>query len=166
MITITRYMDGHDVAQEIRMERQVRKRYAFLLLEGDTDIKRFDRHVDTDKCSVVNCYGKKHAVEAIGLLYDEGFLGALAIVDADFDRITSGLKEHEGIIYSEGHDLDIDWTTPSVIGRYLFEVGNKEKLTKYGSPSDIIDKILFGLKPISIAKLMKEEGNQLQIIAY
>ncbi len=23
MITITRYMDGHDIAQEIRMERQV-----------------------------------------------------------------------------------------------------------------------------------------------
>jgi hypothetical protein len=97
MITITRHMDGHDIAPQIRMERQVLKKFPFLLLEGDTDIKRFDRYIDEGACSAVNCYGRNRAIEAIELLYDEGFSGAVAIVDADFDRVTDNLKIHEGI---------------------------------------------------------------------
>lgn len=163
MITITRAMDGYDIAQEIRMERQALKKFSFLLLEGDTDVRRFERHINSTCCSVVNCYGRKrNAIEAIELLYDEGFPGALAVVDTDFDRIMGKLKAHEGIIYSEGHDLDIDWVTPDVIGRYLVEVGDKNKSSACGSSSIIIDKILIGLKPVSVAKLM----NEMKVVDY
>ena len=99
MISITKLMDGHDIAQEIRMERQALKNAAFLLLEGDTDLKRFTRYVDEAACSVVNCYGKPNAIEAIELLYEDGFPGALAILDADFDRLTCKLSSHEVIAH-------------------------------------------------------------------
>ncbi len=110
-------------------------------------------------CSIVNCYGRKrYAIEAIELLYDEGFIGALAVLDADFDRVTNSIKAHEGVIYSESHDLDLDWTTPEVIGRYLSEVGDKKKCALYGSPAEIIEKITSGLKPISVTKLMNVQN--------
>ena len=133
MITITRLMDGYDIARQVRMERQVHKGVSFMLLEGNTDIKRFDRYVDESACSIVNCFGRENAIEATELLYDDGFAGVLAIVDADFDRLTNNLKEHEGIIYSENHDLDLDWSRPSIVGRYLSEVGDKSKCTAHGS---------------------------------
>jgi len=88
------------------------------------------------------------------MLYDEGFLGALAVIDADFDRITGNLDQHEGLIYSQNHDLDLDWARPEVIARYLAEVGEKTKCDLHGSPGEIIEKILVGLKPISVARLL------------
>jgi hypothetical protein len=157
MITITRLMDGHDIAQQIRMERQVLRKVSFLLLEGDTDIKRFDRYIDEAVCSPVNCYGRDNAIEATELLYDDGFAGALAVVDADFDRVCNSLNVHEGIIYSETHDLDLDWSIPDIVGRYINEVGDKSKWTSHGSAAEIIDKILLGLKPISVARLLNHQ---------
>ncbi len=158
MITVTSLMDGHDIAQQIRMERQALKRVSFLLLEGDTDIKRFERYVDEGACSLVNCYGRGNAIEATELLYEDGFAGTLAVVDADFDRIAGSLKEHEGIAYSEKHDLDLDWSKPAIVGRYLSEVGDKSKYSAHGSASDIIEKIMTGLKPISIARFLNHRG--------
>jgi hypothetical protein len=97
MISIGKHMDEHDIAQEVRFERKVHKG-SFLLLEGSTDIKRFEPLIDGQKCSVVNCYGRKNAIEAIKLLYDDGFPGALGVVDADFDRITGEIDLHEGSV--------------------------------------------------------------------
>jgi hypothetical protein len=126
-------------------------------LEGDTDIKRFDRYVDDADCATVNCYGRKNAIEAIELLYEDGFPGAVAIVDADFDRLTGKLTAHEGIIYSEAHDLDLDWTRPNIIGRYLAEVGDKAKCGAHGSVEDIIARILDGLKPVSVTRFLNHQ---------
>jgi Protein of unknown function (DUF4435) len=114
MISIARHMDEHDIAQEVRLERKLHKG-SFLLVEGTTDIKRFGAFIDDDECSLVNCYGRKNAVEAIKLLYEDGFAGALGVVDADFGRLDDSLEEHEGLVYSEAHDFDLDWARPSVV---------------------------------------------------
>ena len=153
MISIARHMDEYDIAQEVRLERKVHKG-SFLLLEGDTDIKRFSPFVDDDACSFVNCYGRRKAVEAIKILYDEGFVGAVAVIGADFDRVTEKLLVHEGLIYSASHDLDLDWATPAVVDKYLSEVGDVAKLGLHGSADDLIAKILIGLTPVSVARLL------------
>lgn len=161
MISIAKHMDEYDIAQEVRLERRVHKG-SFLLLEGDTDIKRFSPFVDEDACSFVNCYGRPKAVGAIRILYDEGFVGALAIIDADFDRITGSLEVHEGLVYSASHDLDLDWATPTTVDKYLRQVGDPTKLCQYGPVDELITKILIGLTPVSIAKLL----NHLKHIKY
>jgi hypothetical protein len=135
---------------------------SFLLLEGDTDIKRFSPFVDDDACSFVNCYGRRKAIEAIKILYDEGFVGAVAVIDADFDRITGNLLSHEGLIYSASHDLDLDWASPTVVDKYLSEVGDLAKVGQHGSVDDLMAKILIGLTPVSVARLL----NHLKHIRY
>jgi hypothetical protein len=157
MRSIARHLDEYDIAQEVRVERRAHKG-SFLLLEGVSDIKRFDPFIDSDTCSLINCYGRPNAVGAIEILYDEGFLGAVAIVDADFDRIVGGTVEHEGLIYSESHDLDLDWATDALVDRFLAEHGEKEKCTNHGTSADIIQKIFDGLKPVSVAKLLNKRG--------
>jgi hypothetical protein len=67
------------------------------------------------------------------------------------------LRSTKVFIYSDSHDLDLDWVTDSTLGRYLQEIGDKKKWNSYGSPAEIIDKILLGLKPISVAKLLNCE---------
>ena len=140
MISIARHMDKYDIAQEVRLERKVHKG-SFLLLEGDTDIKRFSTFVDDGACSFVNCYGRRKAIGAIELLYDEGFAGAVAVIDADFDRVTGHLLAHEGLVYSASHDLDLDWATPTVVNKYLCEVGDVAKLSQHGSVADLMAEI-------------------------
>jgi hypothetical protein len=146
-------MDEYDIAEEIRLERKVH-RGSFLLLEGITDIKRFVPFIDEKECSLVNCYGRRKAIEAIKILYEEGFPGALGAIDADFDRIDGGLELHEGLVYSESHDFDLDWAQPTVVGKYLNQVADSERRKIHGSPDEISLKIITALKPVSVARLL------------
>lgn len=157
MRSIARHLDEYDIAQEVRLERKVH-RGSFLLLEGVTDLKRFDPFIDGEKCALINCFGRTNAIGAIEILYDEGFLGAVAVIDADFDRIVGGTVEHEGLIYSENHDLDLDWATDELVHRYLQEHGDHAKCAGHGTAADITRKILESLKPISVAKLLNKRG--------
>jgi Protein of unknown function (DUF4435) len=155
--SITRHIDEFDIAQEVRMERGKHKG-SFLLLEGSTDIKRFSNFINSTACSTVNSYGRETALKALDLLDDEGFEGVLAIVDADFDRILKNLWLHEAVIYSESHDLDLDWAQPDVVGRYLIEVGDPKKSISFGSTESIVAAIVEGLRPVSIARLLNKRG--------
>lgn len=155
MISISSIMDAHDIAQEIRLERQVHKG-SFLLLEGLTDIKRFKKFIEQDDCSLVNCFGKKNLIGAIELLYDDGFPGALGLVDADFDRITNKLIDHEGIIFSNYHDFDLDWACCGIIDFYLEEVGDQAKCLDHGGGEEITEAIKNGLKPLSVLRFLNE----------
>jgi hypothetical protein len=60
MISIAANMDAFDIAQEIRLERQVHKG-SFLLLEGQEDLDRFLKFTDTSG-STVNCFGRRNLI--------------------------------------------------------------------------------------------------------
>ncbi|MCA1381459.1 DUF4435 domain-containing protein [Bradyrhizobium sp. BRP23] len=151
-------MDEYDIAQEIRLERQVHKG-SFLLLEGDRDIKRFLRFLDPARCSVVNCFGRGNLLGAIAILYDEGFPGVLGLADADFDRLNSTLVEHEGVIYSDGHDFDMDWACKGVLQRYLAEVAHADKCEAMGGIEAICDFIHQCAKPLSVLRYISVTQN-------
>src|SRR6266446_3526644 len=131
MISIAAGMDEFDIVQEIRFERQVH-RGSFLLLEGSEDLKRFTRFTDEHLCSTMNCFGRSNLINAIKLLYEDGFAGALGLADADFDRLTGSLETHEGVIYSDSHDFDMDWACEQTLHRYLEEVGDPDKCVAAG----------------------------------
>jgi hypothetical protein len=151
MISIAAGMDEFDIVQEIRFERQVHKG-SFLLLEGPEDLKRFTRFTDQKQCSTVNCFGRQNLINAIKLLYDDGFAGALGLADADFDRLTNSLDIHEGIIYSEAHDFDLDWACEGTLHRYLQEVGDNEKCGAAGNAPGIAAIIFESAKPLSVMR--------------
>lgn len=155
--SIAKHIDGYDIAQEIRLERTLHKG-SFLIVEGSTDMKRFGPFLH-ESCDLVNAYGKANAILATELLSDEGFLGILAVVDADFDRIFDTLYEHENIIYSEHHDLDLDWAISNALSKYLGEVADPTKLATYGSITDLSCVLLSGLKPVSLLKYLNMQNS-------
>lgn len=149
-------MDGPTIAAEVRMERQNHKG-AFLLVEGSTDIKRFERVVSEAMCSFVNCFGKPNAAEAIELLYDDGFPGALGMIDADFDRVLGRKLDHEGVVVSDTHDFDLDAATTGVFERYLEEVADKAKIARAGGPRKFLVALLTSIKPLSAMRFANEK---------
>lgn len=156
MRSIANQIDGPTIAAEVRMERQTHKG-AFLLVEGSTDIKRFERVVSEGPCSFVNCFGKPNAKEAIELLYDDGFPGALGMIDADFDRLLSRGSDHEGIVVSATHDFDLDAATTSMFERYLNEVAEQQKVNAVGGPRTLLASLLAAIKPLTAMRFANEK---------
>ncbi|MER9371890.1 DUF4435 domain-containing protein [Mesorhizobium sp. M0491] len=157
MLSISKYMDSHDIAQEVRMERGVHKG-SFLIVEGNTDLKRFSAYIDDAECSIVNSYTRRKALGAIRLLDKWSLKGVVAVVDADFDRVNQSLKEMPNIAYSATHDFDLDWVQPHILERYLREVGDPAKCGMVGTSTEIITRIMEGLKPVSVARLWNIRG--------
>src|SRR6266446_4329608 len=98
-------IDGHYVAAQIRLMRQVWKG-SFLLLEGSTDAKVFDRFIDGSRCQIEIGFGKPNVHDAIELLEDEGFPGVVGVIDADFDRLTGTTYSLDNLCITDVHDLD------------------------------------------------------------
>jgi len=151
MKSFERYMDGPTLAAEVRMERQKHKG-SFLLVEGASDIKRFERLVDEAACSFVNCFGKDNVVEAIEQLYEDGFPGALGMVDADFDRLLQNHNEHEGIVASGHHDFDLDTVSSTCFERYIREVGDDAKIAEIGGVRALFAEIISAIRPLGALK--------------
>lgn len=158
MISITQLMDPDDIVAEIRMERQAFPG-AFMLVEGVTDVRRFEQFIDTLSASMVNCWGKTKLVTIVRKLNDIRFSGFIALADADFDRETGSMVELENLIYSENHDYDIDLMKTNVILRYLMEMANIKLCEEFGGVPSISEKIVQGLQPLSSAKLANVKGH-------
>jgi hypothetical protein len=117
-------IDGHYVAAQIRLVRQVHKG-TILILEGESDGKVFDRFIDGTLCDIEIAFGKENAIEALDLLEEEGFPGVLAVVDADFDRITKIKYTLENLCMTDLHDLDL-----TIFGTKALELYMKEHVDK------------------------------------
>ncbi|MGH9854282.1 MAG: DUF4435 domain-containing protein, partial [Blastocatellia bacterium] len=73
-----------DLANEIRMARSSYEG-AFLVVEGQTDALFYKRLADSERCRLIVAHNKENVVEILMILEGGGFVGALAIADADFD---------------------------------------------------------------------------------
>lgn len=154
MISIAKELDAHDIAQEIRQERQVHKG-SFLLLAGEGDIKRFAKFVDEDACSIQNCFGRDNLLGAIDILVHEGFPGILGLADAEFDRIEGSLPQSDAVLFSEGHDFDLDLIGTDVLRRYLAEVGHAHRCKDHGGHEGVRAWILKSCKPLSVLRYIE-----------
>lgn len=116
MISIARHMDEYDIAQEIRLERKVHKG-SFLLLEGDTDIKRFSRFIDEAKCSIVNCYGRRRAIAATEMLSRSTSMATLPRYFASVPRSPRPPKSHlnsKSLVHPQGSMILINSRTDTI----------------------------------------------------
>ena len=156
MRSMYRVIDGPSIAAEVRMERQKHKG-SFLLVEGATDMKRLERLIDENVCAFVNCFGKDNVLEAIEQIYDDGILGVLGMVDADFDRTLGRLVPHEGVVHSDTHDFDLDTATTTALERYLREVASEAKLVQFGGPRGLLEFLLDAIRPLSAMRFSNEK---------
>lgn len=99
-------VDWQYVVGEVALLRVSDPEKTCLMVEGQDDVVVYKRFIDTKKCQITNCYGKKNLVPAISVLNQQKEIkGYVAIKDADFDVIESVLIE-PNVLLTDGHDLE------------------------------------------------------------
>jgi hypothetical protein len=142
-------LDGYDIAQQIRQERQGFEG-SFLILEGGRDAAGIEKFIEENECSIVIAGGKDNAVCAIDLLDDEGFGGVLCIVDIDYQPASGAVVRGGNLIETPVRDFDVLIFSTTALDNYLKERADKNRLTEFekATSSDIRNYILEVARPI------------------
>jgi hypothetical protein len=80
-------LTAEEIASEIRMARSVFPGVAFVVLEGPADALLFRSFCNDRTSRLIVAWGRAVAEKAIAILVAAKIKGALAIVDADYDRL-------------------------------------------------------------------------------
>ena len=84
-------------------------------------------------CKIIVAEGKEQVCEVIHILDKVNFVGALGIVDADFDRIEGRQNRGPNILMPEYHDLETMLFCSPALAKVLVEFGSKEKIEAVGN---------------------------------
>lgn len=81
---------------------------AFILLEGDDDVKLFRKLLIRDNVDITALIGKSGVIKVIEKLNIEGFSKKIVgICDADFDHLNSGNNYPENLFITDYHDMEV-----------------------------------------------------------
>jgi hypothetical protein len=105
---------------------------AFLLLEGDTDIRLFSNLTDYAKCKLIPTFGKSNAIQTLIELEKREATGVLAIVDSDY-WVLEGKKTGNNLLLTDTHDIEtmilLSPALEKVLREYVLVIGWKSFLT-------------------------------------
>lgn len=122
------YITPNSIANEIRMQRSV-SLDSFLIVEGDTDARVY-RNFVINECQIKIAFNKVKAVEVIEILNADNFVGAVAIVDADFDFLENIETPTQNLFLTDFHDLECIIFASPALEKVLFEFGSEGKIKK------------------------------------
>lgn len=127
---VRQYLSSDDLATELRLARSLDLR-AVLVVEGATDARFFERFVDHEHCYVFAAHDRERAIAVIRTLNSASFSGALAVVDADFGRITGTIETDLNLLFCDGHDLEIMLVQSQALERVVAEHCSPEKAAAF-----------------------------------
>ena len=153
------YVTSHDIANEIRMTRSAHQG-SFLIVEGSTDKTVYSQFINSTNCKIIPAHNKENAVQAIKILEDDGFSGALAIVDADFWRLEDK-KVSLNLFLSDGHDLEVMIINSPALDKVLMQFGSSQKIAGFIKKhnTDIRKKLLDLARPIGYLRWVSLQHN-------
>jgi len=117
----------HDV---IRMRRTQRSVEACLLVEGDTDRRLFEKVVDLARCAIEVCLNRSFALTVLAELAATRTPGVLALVDADFDRLSHVVRP-ANIVWTDTHDVETMLLRSPALDDVMREHGSTEKCDRF-----------------------------------
>ncbi len=118
------------IANNARMRRTIDHRVV-VLVEGVTDALLLESLLDTESCVVQFGNDRDTAVAALRILNGSQFGGCIAIIDADFHRLSGSLEPEDNCFHSDGHDLEIMLLTSQALDRVVGERGSREKIEAF-----------------------------------
>jgi len=127
------YISSDREANAIRLRRSTFFG-TFLLVEGSTDKVFYDRFVDKNQCTLIvnSVPGKQRVLEVLNSLENSNFEGILAIVDADFDRLTAVVSDPPNLIRTDTHDLETMLLNSPALEKVIAEYGSEKKIEEFG----------------------------------
>jgi hypothetical protein len=107
MIPMNKESSVHEIHTELQMRRTTDSR-TFILLEGESDCRIINNHLDEGEACTVPVYGRKKVEGAIQLLNSAGMLAVVGIVDADLSHATADQPDTANLFLTDMHDLDAE----------------------------------------------------------
>lgn len=123
-------LDAVDIANDIRMNR-LQYKEAFLLVEGHTDARVYGHFVKNDHCQIVTANNKDNVIQVLKILENDLFVGVIAIVDADFDRLDGRQPTSPNLHHTDTHDLETLIINSPALEKVLAELGSENKLASF-----------------------------------
>ncbi|MBL8171029.1 MAG: DUF4435 domain-containing protein [Acidobacteria bacterium] len=123
-------LDPVDIANEIRMDRS-QHFGAFLLVEGSTDARVYRNFIRDTDCRIVIANNKINVIQVLEILERDSFVGILAIVDADFDRLEGQQPASPNLYFTDTHDLETLIIQSPALEKVLAELGSENKLASF-----------------------------------
>lgn len=128
------FLTPHRFANTIRLQRETFTG-SFLLLEGSTDKKFYERFTDRLKCKLTVVSGKPSSkiivIQVLEILDRDNFQGVLGIADADFDRLEQTPERSSNLILTDTHDLETLIIQSPALNKVIAEFGSEEKIKAF-----------------------------------
>lgn len=124
------YSEADEIASEIRLLREDPDncKCTFLLVEGSTDRYIYQWMTAKDTCQIIIVGGKENAIKVLAILEEEGILGVLAIVDADFMALEDERSSSPNLLLTDTHDLEMMILNSLALEKVLSEFGSADKI--------------------------------------
>lgn len=127
------FLTAYDLANNIRMTRSLHKG-AFLLVEGSSDMRVYERFVDKDHCMVMPGFGRSKVIQTLEILENDNFKGILAIVDSDFSELDGIKPTSPNLFFTDTHDLETMIIKSKALYKVLDEYASTKELKKIDKP--------------------------------
>jgi hypothetical protein len=98
---------------------------AFVLLEGETDIRLFKKLFDLNKVEVESLNGKEKVIQALQTLLGEGYSQIIAIKDADFDHLED-TQTIENLFNTDYHDIEVSMIESEALQSLIYEYAHAQ----------------------------------------
>ncbi|EHK89966.1 DUF4435 domain-containing protein [Aggregatibacter actinomycetemcomitans] len=120
---------------------QYRNRF-FVLVEGCTDIRFFNKHFSYQTVSFESVLSGKPEVEkSINYLIDNGLTKVFGVCDADFDHIER--KEYNNIYLTDFHDLEMFFIESNCLHKIFCEYLTNKNESDYDKVKEDIIKVCY-----------------------
>lgn len=146
-------LDAADVASEAVMAR-AGKAGPVLFVEGRGD-KLWLEEFLAPGTTLIPTHGKDVAVEVLAILRGQGHSWAVALVDADFQRL-EGQTPPLGVFWTDFHDADMVLFCSEALDRVLEEFGSEAKVAKHGGLASIRKTVLRAAAPFGYLRWLNE----------
>ena len=125
------FQTSHSIANELRMKRTQRDG-AFVVIEGADDSRFYRRFVARQICALIPAFSKENVIGAVALLDETNFVGALGIVDSDFDVLVPKALPSPNIVRGDdSHDLETMLVRSPALDAVLHEFTAPGKLEAF-----------------------------------
>ncbi len=146
------------IANTIRMQKSTFQD-VFLLVEGDSDKKVYERFVEQLNCRLEICKGKpsskERVISVLNILNQSNFSGIIGIIDADFDRLENIKYNNLNLFLTDTHDLETMLIKSPAFDKIIAEFGSEEKLKKFNQ--DLREILLESGKIIGYLRWISKE---------
>src|SRR4051794_19033266 len=121
-------LTGDDLFSEIILLRSDDDR-AIILLEGPSDCRALDAHLNEDQCKSIPAHGKDLVINAVELANQNGITGIVGVLDQDYDHLFGLPSSRANIVYVDAHDLDsLVFYAPTVASRVWSQFASMDVL--------------------------------------